>query len=349
MILGDFENWLVCTNQQSLIELFNGRFSEVFKIEKHRIKESEMNGYTAEAKAAKTSNLHFILVVMMVHILQGDLVDALSEYENMHDTYREVNPALRAQYQAIFSHLELHKDDLFGAMSCLERIVELIPRIHYTNNSIYPIILLSILAMFSAIEKSKARSEKERKRHSIGGLLNIEDYPKISKRASVISNVGGKKPGKVGYVVKSVRGLDGSLTFDYISTKNLKTGPVSSKQSVQDQIQQQVKKISYDIVAKLAPFQRHILCEPFLILLKALAKMCDPNIVNNAATADGPHVLRNWVQKQIQVNPKNMKLVHALLGIKCWTVSHDSLEYITDLNLGMAILAELGLDGLSIF
>jgi hypothetical protein len=44
-----------------------------------------------------------------------------------------------------------------------------------------------------------------------------------------------------------------------------------------------------------------------------------------------------------------MKLLHALLGIKCWTVSHDSLEYTTDLNQGMAILAELGLDGLSIF
>jgi hypothetical protein len=59
LILGDFENWLLCTKHQSLIELFNGRFSEVFKIEKNRIQESEMNGYVVEAKAAKTSNFLF--------------------------------------------------------------------------------------------------------------------------------------------------------------------------------------------------------------------------------------------------------------------------------------------------
>jgi hypothetical protein len=54
-ILGDFANWLNCTRQISFIHMYDGRFSEVFRIEKQRIIECEMNGFSAGVKQSQTS------------------------------------------------------------------------------------------------------------------------------------------------------------------------------------------------------------------------------------------------------------------------------------------------------
>jgi hypothetical protein len=277
---------------------------------------------------------------MIVHILQGDMMDAITDYEKMIEAYREVQTPIRMQYQSIFAYVELHKQNINAALDCVERAIDLLPKIHHTNMSIYSAVLLCVLALFAAIEKSKARLEK------------VEAGKSNSQRSRSKSFANPKKQSppksKVDYVVKAVRSPDGTVSFDYKSTTQAKaqlTG-LAQKQQQHQAILQQVKKICYAICSNLSAFRAHAITEPFVLLLRALAKQCDPTIVN---TRDGAHALRAWVEKMKENDAVHMKLIIALLAIKTWSVSNESLDYTTDLNVGMAIMAELGLDGLSIF
>jgi hypothetical protein len=280
---------------------------------------------------------------MMILILQGDMVDALTDFEKMVSTYREVPIPLRMQYQSIFAHVELRKQNISASLDCIERAIDLIPKIHYSNTCIYTAVLLCSLALFSVVELSKQKSEKSNEGRERG-----KSFKEPRKRGSISPVTMPPIKLKTDYIVKAVRGIDGTVSFDYKSTKDtkLKLSAQVQKQQQHSTTMQQVKKICFQMVEKLDSFKGHSITEPFVLLLRALAKQCDSTIVN---TIDGPEALRAWVTKQQESHASEMKLIVALLAIKCWSVSNESLEYTTELNIGMALLAELGLDGLSIF
>lgn len=268
----------------------------------------------------------------------------------MNQIYREVNPTLRAQFQSIFAHIELSKSNYSACLDCVERAVELIPKIHYSNNDVYISILLCSLAMYEVFDKNKVPIENQRLRTKNSISVNEELSPSRGSKMSPAEPKKSNVPLKAEYVVKATRTPDGTMRFDYRPANPVKSSATSpNTPSGTEMLHSRIKRISQDIIVKLGPFQGHSLTEPFCLLLKALIKMCDPTAVTSATTIDGPLALRAWVQYRCKVDSGDMKLIIALLAIKCWAASHESLEYTTDLNVGMNMLAEMGLDGLAIF
>lgn len=315
-------------------------------------------------------------MIITVQVLQGNFDDAKSTRDEKNHWYRELPPVLRAQLQAIFAHIEISNENFNLSLDCIERAIELFVKIHPTNIQVFSTIFLLTLALYSIYEKSKAKKTKSQmtgplisKSLTVGkppssnspsfseysdGAHSDSDRENVTDKSLAPLNVARQNGAvvrrtinkKVNYVVKVVRGEDGSIEFNY----NMKNKPSGVKKSQFEVITTQIKKLSYQLANAITAFKGHVLAEPFLILLNALAKLCDTTVVHsNLARTYGPQALRIWVQKKISYNTGEMKLIVALAAIKCWTASDENLEYTTDLNLGMAMLAELGLDGLYSF
>lgn len=399
----------------------------------------------------------------------------------MQQSYREVSPALRAQFQAIFAHMEAADDNLVQALDCVERLIELMPRIHYTNNSVFISVLLGILAIRNVYEKFKAKGFKikgdadgsigakmrrESKQSlstsiesmfptskSITGLVDLATKPifnnqlaptteededetrmpttiiglpssksikklatdervpspnsgmspsKSLKKLASISSIGfsiGELPkmptkldqtkldhtplridnpvsevellGRISkitpddthapkkkamkekqdFIVRSQRSATGEIVFTYKPKQKVSASPQAflgikvPAQTTAPEISVQIKRLCQNLITQLIPFQYHILTEPLVILLRAMIKSYDPN----SLSSDGPSTIRIWVQKRIKMQRGEMKLLVALLAISCWKLSGESLDYTTDLNVGMSMLAEMGLDSELIF
>jgi hypothetical protein len=373
--VGDFNNWQMCSKQESFLRLYNGHFYEVTSIEKKRTEVCSMHGDTLGIRSANISIFILILVIITVQILQGNFEDAKSTRDEKNHWYKELPPVLRAQMQAIFAHIEISNENFNASLDCIERAIELFVKIHPTNIQVFSTILLSTLALYSIYEKAKANKTKSKMmgvsptkstRMSISkaapvrstSLDSFTEHSDGAHRDSDRDNISGKTPWpsgggiakrastkKVNYVVKHLRGEDGNISFNY----NAKNKPNVAKKSQFEIIKMQIKKLSYLLVTGISAFKSHVLAEPFLILLNALTKLCDTVVPSNLASTYGPHALRIWVQKRVSYNTGEMKLIVALAAIKCWTASDENLEYTSDLNMGMAMLAELGLDGLYSF
>jgi hypothetical protein len=311
---------------------------DVLAIEKERINLSKMNGYTLGIRTSSISINIINRVVITVQILQGDLEEVRSSKNEHKDWYRELPPYLRAQLLASWAHIALNEDNYEECLDYVERALELFAKIHSSNLQVFASALLSCLALYSLYEKLRLNIEKK------STLAQTMDHRKLKKNISNSSNIHKSSPSRSNIVVKSVRGPSGEISFQYrqSAAKNVsKTDPI-------DQLKQRIKTLSYAFANNLAPFNGHILTEPFVLLFRALGRLGDSGVSPNP-NGDGPFALRFWSQKHSHLNTGDMKLIVALVAIKCWAASQENLEFTGDLNAGMAMLAELGLDGLCIF
>lgn len=355
--------------------LYEGNFPQLLATEEQRMNESRKNGYASGVIAAETSNqvlvFNIIVAMICIHVLRGDLESARNAKERMKEKYREVPPIIRAQFQAIFAHIELAAQNYIQALDCLELMAELIPKITYSNDSIFLCLLLCILALRNVHDRAKnikitrprattksntpskssplsptlPTAEEDSEEPSTLGQTPTKPVPKAVKK--------GGTTRKTEYVVRSTRGENGEVVFSYKNrSRSIPTGisaqVANNKQ--QNEVTIQIKKILNSLLTYLAPFHHHILSEPFIILIKAMIKVYDgPNVIGAAKSNEGPMALRVWVQNCLKGRIAEVKLLVALLAINSWKLSGESLEFTPDLNSGMAMLAEMGLDSELIF
>lgn len=349
--------------------------------------------------------LYLYLAILCIQVLRGDMSGAFLAKTYLQDKYKEVSPVLRAQFQVLFAHLELANGNFMQAIDSIERMIELIPKIHYSNDTIFLCVLLSILAIRSIHDKAKAYKPRERAMSratnninrvttknrrpsampqfatsptSLGGgqtkfneeedhvgpisLAHVRELapaPAHGRDSLILDEISkpnlitGKKPTKRStseFIVRSNRDKNGEISFSYKSAKKKTVHtPAATGQKVLSETIPQIKKLLNDLLTNLAPFQNHIISEPFTILLKAMLKVYDPVMLMKTQTNDGPIALRLWVQSCVKRRIGEMKLLVALLAINCWKLSNESLEFTSDLNAGMSMLAEMGLDAELIF
>nr|KAJ3419991.1 hypothetical protein HK105_006252 [Polyrhizophydium stewartii] len=137
----------VGAHQRCFMLIYDGKFKEALELEKLRGHESRMNG-------ASFGALWSDAVVAQILLLQGDTLAALRSRIDMDRHYKLVPPQLRAQFQGIFAQLELVDGNFDACLGCIERVIELIPKIHYSNNQVFYGVLLGVLAMYSMIERN---------------------------------------------------------------------------------------------------------------------------------------------------------------------------------------------------
>ena len=321
----------------------------------------------------------------------------------LQEKYKEVSPVLRAQFQVLFAHLELANGNFMQAIDSIERMIELIPKIHYSNDTIFLCVLLSILAIRSIHDKAKAYKPRERamsrassninrattakrkpsamppfatsptflgggqtklsedEEDHVGPIVGVSsrEVPAHGRDSLILDEISkphltvGKKTTKRStseFIVRSNRDKNGEISFSYKTAKKKSVHtPAATGQKVLSETIPQIKKLLNDLLTNLAPFQNHIISEPFTILLKAMLKVYDPVMLMKTQTNDGPIALRLWVQSCVKRRIGEMKLLVALLAINCWKLSNESLEFTSDLNAGMSMLAEMGLDAELIF
>ncbi|KAJ3371462.1 hypothetical protein HDU91_005293 [Kappamyces sp. JEL0680] len=401
---GEFTNWLLCTKEQSFMFLYEGNFRAVLETEEERRRECRLNGYSSGEIAAETA-------IICLQVLRGDLDAARSKRLEMEQRYREINAALRAQFQSIFAHLELSNENFVGTLDCIERMIELIPRIHYSNSNVFICMLMAILAVRTVAEKSKAKKPVKAERKQKNSIVSpIESMKTIKRRSSMMHSgdvsspelsdrrrssykstmafqspaslpsidllptiddgessassinlpklLGPRRPSKSvkesQVIVRSQRNAKGDITFSYKAPKRKSMGGSSNPatflglKSGATELSIRIRRICQDMITKLAPFQHHMMSEPFLILLRAMVKSFDSNVLTTKSM-DPSYGLRDWVQKKMNGNCTEMKLMVALVAISCWKLSGEALEYTSDLNVGMSLLAEMGMDSELIF
>eukprot|EP00842_Homolaphlyctis_polyrhiza_P007094 jgi/Hompol1/974/HPOL_000248-RA len=90
--------------------------------------------------------------------------------------YKLVPPQLRAQFQGIFAQLELADGNLDGCLGCVERVIELIPKIHYSNNQVFYGVLLGVLAMYSMIERNNLGLIRPRRATGVQRTLTMRTW-----------------------------------------------------------------------------------------------------------------------------------------------------------------------------
>ncbi|KAI8920604.1 hypothetical protein BC831DRAFT_478342 [Entophlyctis helioformis] len=145
--VGDLNGWLICSHQRCFMLIYDGRFKDALELEKQRGHESRMNG-------ASFGALWSDAVVAQILLLQGDTLAAMRSRIDMDRHYKLVPPQLRAQFQGIFAQLEFAEGNVDNCLGCVERVIELIPKIHYSNNQVFYGVLLGVLAMYSMIERN---------------------------------------------------------------------------------------------------------------------------------------------------------------------------------------------------
>jgi hypothetical protein len=302
---------------------------------------------------------------MCIQVLRGDLEGARQAKTHLKEKYKEVGPVIRAQFQVLFAHLELANGNFMQAIDSIERFIELMPKIHYSNDSIFLCVLLSILAIRNIYDRAKNFKPRERAQsRAVPERPNIMPKEPSSKLLveSSIDNVrdSGQMSGDVikstkrasanksaasDFIVRSNRDKNGEISFSYKSAKNA-VNAIGLK--VINEAIPQIKKLLSELLTNLTPFQNHIISEPFMILLKAMLRVYDSALLKTKAN-DGPMALRIWVQNCVKQRIGEMKLLVALLAINSWKLSNGSLEFTSDLNAGMSMLAEMGLDAELIF
>ncbi|KAI8899267.1 hypothetical protein BC833DRAFT_586555 [Globomyces pollinis-pini] len=364
---GEFNHWLQCSKQRSFIYVFNGELNKALQVEAARETESRFNGFNDGIRYAKAATL-------CIRLLQNCLEEETFNREELNECYRDISLPLRAKYQCIFAFLDHSEGKHEAALDCIERLVELLPRIHYSNNDVFISVLLGSLILYATYQKIKKNGNKksERTRPSLMGgvstLANRDGGNRISnmeKRASVASKMGTEnsnaKKAHTPMVVRTQRNSQGEINFTYQAPKSVsKLGrrpsamhPVGlmllgmKHNTDSEHLLQRIKTISQNMHNSLLPFSGHALSDPFYVLLKALIKACDP--ISSPSITDGPMMLRNWLQAKLILDSKDMKLVSAIVAIKCWKLGNEALEYSAELNQGMKILAELGIEGLFVF
>lgn len=291
--------------------------------------------------------------------------------------YREVNPALRAHYQAIFAHIELVNDSLEGSLDSIERCTELMPRVHYSNNQMFIPLLLCCLALFSILEKTKKSKSDKIKASVSTNLMTLESRKSVgigiarsstggskipvkrqNSTMSKTSRTVGTLPPRSDMIVRTQRNSKGEIVFHYQQSKSLAQRKNSTASTgfqllgIKNDlgpIQQRVKALTQSILAKITPFGGHCISEPITLLYRALLKSIEPSAIDGQGLRnEGPAALRNWVQNRLKLGKSDMKLMIAIVAVKTWVCGNESLEYTSDLNLGMSLLAEIGIEGSNI-
>jgi hypothetical protein len=318
--------------------------------------------------------------------LLGDLDETNKSVEWMISEFKVTEHTHRAKIQSLFAHLEMSKGNYIQCLDYIERVVEILPKIHFANMRVLIPVLISCVALYSVYENVKKKANKAKSTigkqfNSVHNDLGVQhensDVDSLSERrrsttnTSVMSRAAtptnlrsgtsrrasdtrtgtlsrkiSTDQHKIDYVVKHIRGPDGKITFDYRKTTTI--GGASNTKSTSEIINTRIRAICQSMMSEVSRFHNMTLAQPFLLLLGALARVCDSSVVPNT-TGDGPHALRAWFQEWKKQNTGDMKLVAALVAIKTWTASNEDLDYTGDLNVGMSLLAELGLDGLCIF
>ncbi|KAJ3272572.1 hypothetical protein HDV01_005415 [Terramyces sp. JEL0728] len=361
---GEFNDWLLCSKQLSFMHLYNGQFRDALALEESRRKESELNGNIDGVRSAEAA-------AICVKILCGSMEDASDAHARMKLVYRDVNPALRAHYQAIFAHIELANDSLDGSLDSIERCAELMPRVHYSNNQMFIPLLLACLALFSVLEKSK-KSKSEKIRDSLSTNLMTSEMKKtagLSRTSTEVSKKPMKRqnssmskqtsaPQKTDMIVRTQRNSKGEIVFHYQQSKNQPARKNSTTatgfqllgiKNELSPVHQRVKTLAQAVLAKIGPFGGHCISEPITLLYKALLRSIEPSSRESQGLSnEGPAALRSWVQNRLKQGKSDMKLMLAIVAVKTWVCGNESLEYTSDLNLGMSLLAEIGIEGSNI-
>ncbi|KAJ3319670.1 hypothetical protein HDV06_006163 [Boothiomyces sp. JEL0866] len=364
---GEFNDWLLCSKQLSFMHMYNGHFRDALALEEARRRESELNGNIDGVRSAEAA-------AICIKILCGSLEDASDAHARMKLIYREVNPALRAHYQAIFAHIELANDSLDGSLDSIERCTELMPRVHYSNNQMFIPLLLSCLALFTILEKTK-KTKNDKLRESLStNLISLESKKSagitrtstntskkpVIRQNSTMSRMSKHQgaPPRTDMIVRTQRNSKGEIVFHYQQSKtpgqrkNSTTATGFQLLGIKNElgpIQQRVKTLTQSVLAKIGPFGGHCISEPITLLYKCLLKSIEPSSIESQALgSEGPAALRSWVQNRLKQGKSDMKLMVAIVAVKTWVCGNESLEYTSDLNLGMSLLAEIGIEGSNI-
>ena len=209
--------------------IFDGHFREALELERIRGRESRYSGTQFGAlwsdaginpsiqrtkqniKPIGFTNNHKTIVVAQVGILKGDYDYARSVRDQMDQNYKRVSPQLRLQFQGVFAQLELIDGNPEACLERIEDVIELIPKVHYSNNQVFYGVLLGILAMYSMIERTESFQSRENK------ISRSISRRSSSRRSSVVPSV-----------LKMIRTKHSAVTFRDVNSDRKKKSTIGA-------------------------------------------------------------------------------------------------------------------------
>ncbi|XJO73222.1 hypothetical protein BDV3_004236 [Batrachochytrium dendrobatidis] len=374
--VGDLNGWLICSHQRCFMLIFDGHFKEALELEKQRGHECRISDATIKALWSDS-------VIAQISVLQGDTMAAHQFCENMSYNYKSAPPSLRIQFQGIFAQLELAKKNFDSCLACVEQIIELIPKLHYSNNQIFYSVLLSVLAMYSMTEQSNTTTIRSRR-----------TYHQFSKTGR--SKAVQKSLARV-FTMPSDQLL--------IENQNISTRPVT-RTFTQDNYGAQIKgvyrRMSLDVAEVPRSLNNRSSCEPMplksvlgsvpatfsktlstcsvseestasfnvdrsrirLLGMKMISilqpfkehALCEPMLLLTrglirvldgsviSSPMDTPSALRDWAHRFEPNKTGDMRFMVGVMAIKSWRISGEVQEYEPERQLATQIFVHLGIE-----